>query len=196
MNDSISSTNKSVCANASGCNNEATETTDKKIDDLSTIKLCLFRCVKCYKIIALNPNKLDENGNLVPLDLDSKCHFCFDFDVINESDKLTTNRLSEELFLHMRRTQHIDQVTGDLKRSYLEQAKTLMLRMPLCKPTPVFTVHLSDIQDNKIKRELAALNDAALDNVMRTAIGLVFECVNERQYNLSTRNLLRWEIGD
>lgn len=168
----------------------------ERIGDMKMEEMNIFRCLRCYNIIILDPNKLDDNGKLVPSNFDSKCHFCFDFDVINESDKVTIDRLSEELFLHMRRTQHIDQETGELKRSYLEQAKTLMLRIPLCKPTPVFTVHLSDIHDNKIKRELAALNDAALDNVMRTAIGLVFECVNERQYNLSTRNLLRWEIGD
>lgn len=158
-------------------------------------ELNIFRCIRCYKIITLSPKKLDVNGNLVPSDLDSKRHFCFEFDIINESDKLTPNRLSDELFLQMIRAQYVDLESGLLKRTYEEQAKTLMLRIPLCNPTPVFIVHFSDIQDGKIKEELAALDGAALDNVMRTAIGRLFECVNERQYNLSSRNLLRWEIG-
>ena len=64
-------------------------------------------------------------------------------------------------------------------------------------PDPVFILHLSHIEDNKIKQELAELADdqKTLDDVMRDAIGKVFECItSERQYNLSIRNRLRWKI--
>jgi hypothetical protein len=156
-----------------------------KIDDLEKYKTNFYRCVKCYQIISLSPDKLDVNGNLVPSNLDSKPHLCLNFDVIEESDILIPDRISDELFLQMIRA-----------GGYIEQARILMYRIPVFDPTPVFAVHLADIQDDKIKRELAALADAddILDNVMRTAIGRVFECVNERQYNLSVRKLLRWEI--
>ena len=57
-----------------------------------------------------------------------------------------------------------------------------------------FHLTLSNI-DDKIKQEAASLDDNTLDDVMRDAIGRVFECMtSEWQYNLSIRNRLRWEI--
>jgi hypothetical protein len=158
--------------------------TAERIGDLKMGQMNIFRCVKCHRIISLSPNKLDGNGNLVPSNLDSKPHLCLNFDVIKESDILMPDRLSDELFLQMIRA-----------GGYIEQAATLMYTIPIYKPTPVFSVRLSDIQD-KIKRELVALDDdVALDKVMRSSIGKLFECENERRYNLSIRKLLRWEIG-
>jgi hypothetical protein len=157
----------------------------ERIGNLKMGQMNNFRCIKCYRIISLSPNKLDVNGNLVPSNLDSKPHLCLNLDVIEESDSITIDRVSDELFLQMIRA-----------GGYLEQAATLMYTIPVYSPTPVFTLHLSDIQDEKIKRELAALiNDRkALDKVMRASIGKLFECENERQYNLSIRKLLQWEI--
>jgi hypothetical protein len=96
--------------------------------------------------------------------------------------------------LQMLRTQYIDQKSGALKRKYIEQARSLLFKAPVYKPAPFFTLYYSDITDDKIKQELAAQNDTELDDVIQAAIGRVFECVNERRYNLSVRNLLKWKI--
>jgi hypothetical protein len=88
----------------------------------------------------------------------------------------------------------MDPKNGVLKRKYEDQARFLLFRIPVYRPTPFFTLYYSDILDDKIKQELAALNDTELDYVMRAAIGRVLECVNERQFNLSVRPLLRWRI--
>jgi hypothetical protein len=94
----------------------------------------------------------------------------------------------------MIRTQCRDPKNGVLKRKYEEQARFLLSRIPVYKPTPFFILYYSDILDDKIRQELAALNNTDLDDVMQAAIGRVYECVNERQFNLSVRNLLRWKI--
>jgi hypothetical protein len=154
-------------------------------------ELNIFRCSTCRKLIRLAPSILDDNGNLVPFDFDSERHVCFDFDVIEEKDKLTINRLIEEVFLILIRHKYLDRKTGVLKRTYEEQARTLAY-----KSTQVFTVHLSHIQDNKIKQELSDLVFTTFDYVIREVIERIFESVaSERQYNLSIRNLLQWEIG-
>lgn len=101
-------------------------------------ELNIFRCRTCHKLIRLTPNVLYDDGNLVPLDFESKRHECFDFDVIEEKDKLTVNRLTEEVFLNLIRHKYLDRKTGLLKRTYEEQARILAY-----KSTQVFTVHLS-----------------------------------------------------
>jgi hypothetical protein len=172
MENHISSTNKSI------------------IDDIGGHSFS--RCIKCYKIIVYSPTKLDDNGNLVPWDYDGKHHKCFGYDIIEKTDGLTINRLIEELFLNIVRHRYLDEKTGRLKRTYEDHARILYYA-----PTPVFILHLSHIEDNKIKQELAELVDdpESLEDVMRDAIGKVFECVtSERQYNLSIRNRLRWKI--
>ena len=170
MDDNISSTNKSI------------------IDDIDGYSLS--RCIKCYKIIVFSPTKLDDNGNLIPRDHDGKHHKCFGYDIMEKSDGLTPNRLTEELFLNIIRHKHLDEKTGRIKRTYESHVRILYYAQ-----TPVFILHLSHIQDDKIKQELADLDDETLDNVMRDAIGKVFECItSEQQYNLSIRNRLRWKI--
>jgi len=169
MNDNISSTNKSI------------------IDDISGH--AISRCIKCYKIVVYSPTKLDDNGNLIPWDYDGKRHKCFGYDIIEETDDLTIDRLIEGLFLNIIRHKHLDEKTGRVK-TYEDHVKILYY-----VPNPVFILHLSHIQDDKIKQELVDLDDKTLDKVMRDAIGKVFECItSEQQYNLSIRNRLRWKI--
>jgi hypothetical protein len=151
----------------------------------------LLRCIKCYNIITLG---IDIDGNIVILNLDSGRHSCSNSNVINESDELTPSKLVDELTLQLIRTQYQDPNTGKLRRTYVDQAKELMYKIPVYKPTPVFQVRLSDIRDEKIRNELAELDNSELDDVMRNSIGRIFESIDEHYYNLSVRNLLQWEI--
>jgi hypothetical protein len=119
---------------------------------------------------------------------------CSNLNVINNSDELTLSRVSNELFLQLIRTRHQDNGSGELKRSYLEQARDLIYKIPVFNPIPVFQVRLDDTPDDKIRHELANLGDSDLDQVIRDSIGPIFECIDEHYYNLSVRKLLQWEI--
>jgi hypothetical protein len=150
-----------------------------------------FRCLKCYKIIALNPRELDNNGNLIPWNYNNKRHRCFGCDITGKGDTFTISRLTDELFLNILRHKSLDEKTGRVKTTYEDHVRTLYYAQ-----TPVFILHLSHTED-KVKQELTDLIDdyETLDDVMRDAIGKVFECItSEGQYNLSIRNRLRWEI--
>ena len=102
-------------------------------------------------------------------------------------EQWTTNRLIEELYLNMM------SVRKDTIRKYQEQAENLIYRIPVYKPIPYFYVELGDLS-YKIKKELHALNDKALDNVMKEAIGKIFENIDEPYFLLSVKKLLKWEI--
>ena len=150
------------------------------IDDVGRYRF--FRCVKCYKIIALSPSKLDDDGNLFSWDYDGKHHKCFGYDIIEKTDDLTLNRLTEELFLNILRHKYLDEKTGLVKSTYEARVKILYY-----VPDPVFILHLSHIEDNKIKQELAELADdqKTLDDVMRDAIGkaLFIDEISISMYN-------------
>ena len=109
---------------------------------------------------------------------------------------ITRPRLVYELFLELINTRHEDLDTGELKRSYYEQAKDLIYKIPEDNLSPVFLVHLNDIQDDKIKQELANLEDSAREQVLNDSIGLIFESTDEYYYNRTVRKLLRCKIVD
>ena len=109
-------------------------------------------------------------------------------------NQMNLQLVTDELFLQLIRAQRHDQSTGKLKRTYIEQAKDLIYRIAVFDPPPVFEVHLSDILDDKIRRELASLDDSDLDDIMRDSIGRIFESVDEHYYNLNVRDRLRWGI--
>jgi hypothetical protein len=105
----------------------------------------------------------------------------------------TTNRLEEELYLHLVKVNQRDENDGSIKRKYVQQAKYLIYRIPLGRPTPSFIVSLTDLSD-KIKSELEGLDNQSLDEVMKDAIGRLFESINERYYLLSVKKLLKWKL--
>jgi hypothetical protein len=99
----------------------------------------------------------------------------------------TTNKLIEEVYLNLM------SVNKGFTRKYEEQAENLIYRIPIYKPTPYFYVELGALS-YKIKKELRALNDKALDKVMKEAIGKIFENINEQYFLISVKKLLKWEI--
>jgi hypothetical protein len=138
----------------------------------------LVRCFKCYNVITIY---LNSDGKLVSSNLDGNHHVCLNLNIINESDIVARSRLVDELFLHLIRT-------------HFEQARDLIYKIPVYDPTPIFLVHLSGILDDKIKHELANLDDSTREQVLNDSIGHIFESIDEHYYNLSVRKLLRWEI--
>lgn len=138
----------------------------------------LIRCLRCYNIITI---RLDVDGKLVSSNLEGKHHTCSNSNIINEPDEVTLSRLVDEVFLQ-------------LVRTHLRQARDLIYKIPVYKPTPVFLVHLSDILDDKIKYELTNLEAATRKQVLNDSIGRMFESIDEHYYNLNVRKMLKWEI--
>jgi hypothetical protein len=172
MDSNTNSFNKCSCSYDTDSENQRPITVDGDIEP----HLC--RCIKCYNIIKIC---LDIDGRLVSLCPDGCSHVCLNSNIINESDTLLTSRLVDELALQLIRT-------------HRKQAQELMYKIPVFSPTRVFLVHMSEIQDDKIKNELANLDSSTREQVLNDSIGLVFESLNEQYYNLSVRKLLQWEI--
>jgi hypothetical protein len=107
-----------------------------------------------------------------------------------EEEYWTTTRLIEELYLHLMRVI----INHDSpKRKYKEQAMYLMYRIPVYRPTPPFIIGVQDLGD-KLKAELEALDHESLNDVLKDAIGRIFESINERYYLLHVKKVLKWKF--
>ncbi len=102
----------------------------------------------------------------------------------------TTDRLKDELYLHLMKVTDND---GPHLMKYREQAKHLMYRIPVYQPTPSFVVNVQDLSD-KLKSELESLDYKSLNDVLKEAIGRIFESINERYYLLSVKKSLKWKL--
>lgn len=78
-------------------------------------------------------------------------------------------------------------------RKYEEQAKKLIYRIPIYRPTPFFIINLKDLS-LKVKIELVRLNEESLDDVMKEAIGRIFEQIDQGDFLSSVRPLLHWKL--
>lgn len=105
----------------------------------------------------------------------------------------TTNKLEEELYLHLMKVK--EEKNGYVKRKYEEQAKHLIYRIPVYRPTSYFTISTQDLND-KVRSELETLDQESLNNVMKGAIGRIFESINLNYYLLSVKRLLKWRFAD
>lgn len=76
---------------------------------------------------------------------------------------------------------------------YREQAKYLMYKIPVYQPSPSFIVNVVDLTD-KLKSELENLDYQSLNDVMKEAIGRIFESINQRYYLLSVKKSLKWKL--
>lgn len=100
----------------------------------------------------------------------------------------TAERLIDELFLCLLKARE-----DDGSRIYEQQAKHLIYKIPIYRPTPFFIVNIKDLS-SKLKEELASLEGKSLGSVMLEAIGRMFEQVDERYFLLSVRQLLKWKL--
>jgi hypothetical protein len=103
----------------------------------------------------------------------------------------TTSRLIDETYLELMRAGRIHGTSSTKK--YQSQAKYLMYRIPVFRPTPPFNVNVIDLTP-RLRQELERLDDESLDSVMKEAMGRIFENINERYFLLSVKKLLKWEL--
>ena len=61
----------------------------------------------------------------------------------------------------------------------MNKPKDLIYKIPEDNLSPVFLVHLNDIQDDKIKQELANLEDSAREQVLNDSIGVGTDAANQ-----------------
>jgi hypothetical protein len=106
----------------------------------------------------------------------------------------TTQKLIDELFLHLMGVQEI--VTNDsgdkiTVRKYPGLAAELGRYIPIARPTPEYVIDKSDLSDrlrNELLEEITS--DEARQYVLKEAVGRIFENLNFERYQLSiARNL-------
>ena len=78
------------------------------------------------------------------------------------------------------------------QRSYDKQAHDLIYRIPVYKPTPVFEIKISDLND-QVKKELDDRwgYKREIDYILREAVGRIFKNIDERYFFLSVKRLLQ-----
>lgn len=105
----------------------------------------------------------------------------------------TTQKLIDELFLHLARVSEIvvndsgDKITV---RKYYRRATEVGRWIPIARPPPEYVIDRSDL-DERIRQDLDEItsNDAR-QYVLKEAVGQIFENQNLERYHLSVaRNL-------
>ena len=80
---------------------------------------------------------------------------------------------------------------------YRDQARKLLYRIPIDKPTPYYIIHLSDL-DRKVKQQLkdleASYSKEDYEDVISSAVDRIFESVNRVYFHLSVAGLVKWKI--
>jgi hypothetical protein len=99
----------------------------------------------------------------------------------------TLDKLKQEVYLDLKIR------SGQIERKYEDQAKDLIHKIPVYKPIPNFIVNLADVSD-RVKIELSSLDSKPLNDVMKEAIGRIFENIDERYFLLNVKKLLKWEL--
>ncbi|HEY6668206.1 MAG TPA: hypothetical protein VI033_03545 [Candidatus Nitrosopolaris sp.] len=75
---------------------------------------------------------------------------------------------------------------------YEKEARNLIYRIPVHKPTPVFKIGISDI-NRQVKKELDDrwTNRKTIDYILKEAVGRIFGNIDERYFLLSVKRLLQ-----
>jgi hypothetical protein len=80
---------------------------------------------------------------------------------------------------------------------YRDQARKLLYRIPVWKPTPSFIIYLSDL-DIKVKEQLkdlkASYTKEDYQDIISSAIGRMYESINYVYFHLSVAGLVKWRI--
>ena len=102
----------------------------------------------------------------------------------------STQRLIDELYLCL--IDFRDDMNENL-RKYEDQARYLIYRIPIYKPTPSFLISKKDLT-NRLIWELESLDQISRKIVLKDAADRIFEGINKRYYLLSVRSLLNVEL--
>jgi hypothetical protein len=109
-------------------------------------------------------------------------------------ERLAISALVDELAFQLATTKSIVSHNGRcgiVVHKYYDQAFALQKWIPIARPAPKFVVHLSDLS-TRIVAELWCLDDP--QDVLREAVGRIFENIDERQYHQSIARKLKVEL--
>jgi hypothetical protein len=99
------------------------------------------------------------------------------------TDELTIEATIDELYLCLMKH----------RSSYYERkASDLIYKILIYKPTPIFEIRISDLND-QVKKELDDRWDykREIDYILKEAVGRIFANLNERYFLLSVKRLLK-----
>jgi hypothetical protein len=102
---------------------------------------------------------------------------------------MTVERLIDELTLHLAAVEEIH-VENNRVRKYYAQARALMYRIPVARPTPVFIISKADLTDGLVLELENCRNKDTLGYVLRSAVGRLFENLNYNYFHLSVAQSL------
>jgi hypothetical protein len=115
-----------------------------------------------------------------------------------DDEYLTTNALVEEVFLQLACNKKTAVAQNRETRKYMtvkdykyyRQALELRRRIPIARPPPEFVVNLSDLS-TRVIAELKVLQDP---DILKQAVGRIFENIDARQYHLSIASQLKVRV--
>jgi hypothetical protein len=110
--------------------------------------------------------------------------------ILLEQDLWTSSHLIDELYFCLI---SVKTRQNEALRKYEEQARYLMYRIPIYKPTPAFVIDTNDLTE-RIMEELSNLNEKSKQDIMKESVGKIFEGIDKRFYLLSVRHLLKCEL--
>lgn len=118
---------------------------------------------------------------------------------IFDFEQWTTACLTEELFLQLACNKKTAVAQNRISRKYMmvtdykyyRQALELRRWIPIARPAPKFVVYLSDLS-TRVVAELRCLSDP--QDVLKQAVGRIFENIDERQYHQSIAGQLKVEL--
>ena len=101
----------------------------------------------------------------------------------------TREKLKEELYIQLMSIK----IDGEIK--YDKQARYLIYRIPISRPTPYFIINYSDLSQPIIE-ELSGLSNADLNAVIREVISWIYESIDKDYFLISIKRhgLIFWRI--
>ncbi|CAN5147078.1 hypothetical protein BH18THE2_BH18THE2_35780 [soil metagenome] len=100
----------------------------------------------------------------------------------------TTQCVIDELHCYLERLRDKDN-----NKKYEEQARRLIYKIPIHRPAPTFIVNKTDLCTRLII-ELLAYPEEARNEILKSAVGRIFENIDERYYIQSVKRLLSVEL--
>jgi hypothetical protein len=80
---------------------------------------------------------------------------------------------------------------------YRDQARKLLYRIPIDKPSPYYVIYLSDL-NRKVKQQLKHLKGSYTNkdyqDIISSAVDRMFESINNVYFHLNVAGLVKWRI--
>jgi hypothetical protein len=110
--------------------------------------------------------------------------------ILQSGDKWTTEKVIDELHYYLESFRDKDNNT-----KYEKQTIDLRYRIPVYHPVPSFIINEGDLTD-RLRKELTSYDACSREEILKAAVGRIFQNINDRYYFKSVKRLLKVEIVD